>query len=407
MISAARWLLALAPLWVGVGPARAQHADHAPNERWLRFGAHAVGLITRTGGGPFGIDHTEGYLTQPLAMAMAEPFGGRVFGRLTLDIEGITLERGELNLGGYGEGYVDRRHPHTYLHEAIVGLRGRVGLVSGSIAAGKGFVPFGSDDPMVRPFVKYPVNHHLAQVLERALVVVGVRAGRVLIEGAAFNGDEPEGPGTAPRADRFGDSWATRVTLAPFRGFELSGSYAFVESPELRRGGGLDQGKWHLGARYSAADRRLRYAFLEWGRTIDYFGKVEAFRFATVVAEASVAVGGVDVSGRLERTTRPEEDRLLDPFRSPRPLADLNIIGVTRWRSAAVALARPIVARGRISASGFVEGTYLRPKAKLSPTVFVPEQFYGRSSLWMLSAGVRVAAGHDHKAMGRYGVADR
>ena len=38
---------------------------------------------------------------------------------LTLDFEGLTLDRGQLNPGAYGEGYADRRHPHTYLHEAM------------------------------------------------------------------------------------------------------------------------------------------------------------------------------------------------------------------------------------------------------------------------------------------------
>ena len=38
----------------------------------------------------------------------------------TLNFEGYTLRRGELNAGMYGEGYVDRRHPHTFVHEAML-----------------------------------------------------------------------------------------------------------------------------------------------------------------------------------------------------------------------------------------------------------------------------------------------
>jgi len=52
-----------------------------------------------------------------------------------------------------------------------------------SLAAGKGFVPFGTDDPMTRPFAAYPVNHHLAQILERYVAIAAVSAGPVIVEG--------------------------------------------------------------------------------------------------------------------------------------------------------------------------------------------------------------------------------
>src|SRR5687768_11220827 len=124
-----------------------------------------------------------------------------------INLEGATLARGELNTGTYGEGYVDRRHPHSYLHELLVTARTgvRVGrrAVAMSLATGRGFAPFGSDDPMSRPFAKYPVNHHLAQVLERLLVVGAARVGRVTFEGAVFNGDEPTDPGSLPKWSRF------------------------------------------------------------------------------------------------------------------------------------------------------------------------------------------------------------
>ena len=92
------------------------------------------------------------------------------------------MPEGELALGGWGEGFVDRRHPHTYLHEAMVWgcgpgrQRGKVGI-AGGLAAGKGIVPFGTDDPMSRPFVRFPVNHHLAQIVERAEIATGWRLG--------------------------------------------------------------------------------------------------------------------------------------------------------------------------------------------------------------------------------------
>jgi hypothetical protein len=253
------------------------------------------------------------------------------------------------------------------------------------------------------------VNHHLAQVLERLILAGAVHRGPVLVEGALFNGDEPVSPGTAPVRGHFGNSWAGRVTLLPVQGLELSGSYASVTSPEFRPGGGLDQRKWHLGVRYEPSQPRgrVRYAFAEWGRTADRFGQFEAFHFTTAVAEATVDANLADLSVRLERTTRPEEERLLDPFRSPRPLSDNNIIGVTRWSTATVTLSRPLVAYGAFQASGFLEGAYLRPRETLSPTVFVPREFYQAGTLWMLSAGVRLSIGHEHANMGRYGAAAR
>ena len=87
--------------------------------------------------------------------------------------------RGELSTGAFGEGYVDRRHPHTYLHELIASGIGSTGPLAYSASFGRGFVPYGTDDPMMRPFEKYPINHHLSQILERGLAIGALRLGRV------------------------------------------------------------------------------------------------------------------------------------------------------------------------------------------------------------------------------------
>ena len=34
--------------------------------------------------------------------------------------EGITQPEGELTFGGWGEGYEDKRHPHTLVHEQLL-----------------------------------------------------------------------------------------------------------------------------------------------------------------------------------------------------------------------------------------------------------------------------------------------
>src|SRR6185503_5485724 len=137
---------------------------------------------------------TEAYLTQPAIMVHASWAGFTGIG--TLNLEGLTLERGELTTGAYGEGYVDRRHPHAYVHELLAGRDVTATRdFSFSVFGGRGFAPFGSDDPMVRPIEKYPVNHHLSQVLERIVGVGALRYRKTMLEVGTFNGDEPLGPG--------------------------------------------------------------------------------------------------------------------------------------------------------------------------------------------------------------------
>src|SRR5690349_17858666 len=227
----------------------------------------AIGLVTRVDPAPGNRTLTEGYLAQPIVMAHASALGGRVAGVLTLDFEGLTMERGQLDPGAYGEGYADRRHPHTYIHEAVAVTSGAFGGLGVSLAGGKGFVPFGTDDPMTRPFAAYPVNHHLAQILERYVAVAALRRGVVTVEGGIFNGDEPVSPGAPPDASRFGDSWAVRATVAPRGSVALEASFASVTSPELASGGGRDQRKWSAGGRLARETGPIRSALVEWALT--------------------------------------------------------------------------------------------------------------------------------------------
>ena len=151
-----------------------------------------------------------------------------------------------------------------------------------SLAVGRGFAPFGTDDPMVRPFTKYPANHHLAQVLERLVAVAAVRRGPAIVEAALLNGDEPTEPDDLGRLGRFGDSWAMRVTVSPRPWLEAQASHARLESPEHALGGGLDQRKWSASARAERAlsgDRAV-YALVEWARTDEYSIGLRAFTFA-------------------------------------------------------------------------------------------------------------------------------
>jgi hypothetical protein len=367
--------------------------------------AQAIPVVTTATPTAAGHRLTEAYLTQPVLMAHAAWRSFRAIG--TLDLEGLTLRRGELNTGASGEGYIDRRHPHTYVHELLAGwLPLDRAKVAASLFVGRGFAPFGSDDPMTRPFVKYPVNHHLAQVMERVVAIGAVRYRRMIVEGGAFNGDEPLGPGSAPDLARVGDSWAARLTALPADGVELSASVAHVASPEVRAGGGLDQRKQSLVARVARGGARAsRYALVEWERTNDRNGGATVSTLASVLAEAALCRRGVTLAARLERTDRAEEERLLDAFRSPRPPTDLSNLGESRWTTLTASVGGPAVVTRGIAAAPFVEGAMIRVAAGNPPGVFSAQRTYGGDRLWMLSAGARVHYGAMHGRMGRYGAA--
>jgi len=402
---------AFALLLIGTDAAAQDHTHDDTRRPWS-IGAHAVGLLTHASPATFRRDLTEVYFTQPNLFARTSFVDGRFEAATTINFEGLTLKRGELNAGAWGEGYIDRRHPHTYLHELIVTGRARAAGFDVSLTAGRGFAPFGSDDPMARPFVKFPVNHHLAQVLERWMLAAAVRRGPVVLEAGVFNGDEPTGPAEFGRIDRFGDSWSARVTLLPVQGAELFASYAFVDSPELALGGGLDQEKLHAGVRYEArlGDAMDVYGLIEWMRTADVqFDErldrnADVYVFRGFLAEAQLTRGEWRAAARFERATRPEEERSGDPFRTPTPHVDIRIHGITRFTSIAAAAGREMTARG-VRMEPFVEVVRSRAEPTVRPGLLTPNELWGTDVLWSLSAGIRLGIGMNHTRMGRYGVA--
>jgi len=370
--------------------------------------ARAVPTLVSAAPVPGGGSLTEARLLQPMVMVTVLA-GSSWRLRGTLDLEGATMPDGELGPGDWGEGFVDRRHPHTYAHELLAWNRDLFGTSkrgwAASLTAGKGFVPFGTDDPMVRPFLRFPVNHHWAQILERALIAAGARAGPVAVEGALFNGDEPEHPSQWPNLDRFGDSWSVRALVWPLAGLELQGSYADVASPEHRPGAGLAQQKVSGSARWERTVGTVRtYGLAEWARTEEGSG---TFAYESVLAEAAAGLGRHRLSYRFERTERPEEERLFDdPFRSPRPHLDDNIVGETRWTLHTVQYSIGFgVAGGRLAVLPFVEVT-LGSVAKVGDALFDPASFYGDTDVRSLTLGARLDLGGTMHRMGRYGVLD-
>ncbi len=348
---------------------------------------------------PGGSSLSEARLVQPTFVAEAGVWEHlRFLG--TLNLEGATIEGGELTPGAWGEGFMDRRHPHTYAHELLLTLQDRPGNLS--LTAGKGFAPFGTDDPMMRPALRYPVNHHFAQILERAVVIAAARVGPLIGELGLFDGDEPERPDQWPLiAGRFGDSWSGRLTGIPLSGVELQGSYAHVHSPEHRPGQGTDQSKWSFSALWNRPVRSSPvYGLVEWARTSEADG---FFVFHSLLAEGAWMPGRHRLYYRFERTERPEEERI-SQFRSRRPHLENSILGTTRWT---------IHTLGYDVGLGRLAGLRLRPLAELSlgsvakvgGGLFDVEALYGRSDFWALSLGLRLDAGAPMPRMGRYGAA--
>jgi len=369
-------------------------------------GAQAVVAFEQSDPVPGGAALGEIRVVQPAIHLHAGAFGRL---RLTgvLNLEGATISQGELAPGNWGEGFVDRRHPHTYLHELILGaddlLGGHDGATRVSVAAGKGFAPFGTDDPMTRPFLRYPVNHHWAQILERAVAIVAVRGGPVAVEAGLFNGDEPERPGQWPRVGgRFGDSWSARATGGVLSGLTVQASRAHVHSPEHRPGAGTDQAKWSVAVRWARPVRgHPVYGLVEWARTSEAQG---FFVFHSLLAEGAWSTGRHRLRYRFERTERPEEERI-SRYRSLRPHVENSILGITRWTSHAAGYEVLALRRQGLDLRPIVEVEYARI-AKVGGGLFDVVGLYGRDHVWSFTLGVRIAAGAPMHRMGRYGAAE-
>ncbi len=205
----------------------------------------------------------------------------------------------------------------------------------------------------------------------------------------------------APVGGRFGDSWAVRLTGEPLEGIELQGSHARVHSPEHRPGAGTDQRKWSLSALWARpVDGVPVQALVEWARTSEADG---FFVFHSFLAEGAWSPGRHRLHYRIERTARPEEERVSN-FRSLRPHLENSILGITRWT---------IHTLGYGIGLGQVAGVSVQPLAELSlgsiakvgGGLFQVDELYGRSDFWTLSLGVRLGAGAPMPRMGRYGAA--
>jgi hypothetical protein len=370
-----------------------------------------------TGGRPNGaapLDERGAYLTQPAVMANLASPGGRIVVRTTLNFEAWTQRDGEITYGGWGEGFLDKRHPHTLVHEAMLSWNWWDAPGGAfSLSAGKGFAPYGSDDPMSRPAVKYPTNHHLSQVLERFTVnAVYLHRSGFGVEAGLFGGGEPTGPYDFSNIESFGNSYSLRLSqrlgdgFGPFAPWELSASYARVEEDHHGTASvtHLVNATLRHQQRHAFGDL---YAMAEASRS-EIAGPAEGYY--ALLGEARLGVGGTrrrhQPYVRVEYATRPEYRRDGVPGSDGFWTYDhdhAELVGATRWLintlGYQVALGTP-----QLAMLPFIEVAYHRIDAERGDVD--PAALFGRDAFWSVTTGFKLYLGGGQMRMGSYGVLD-
>ena len=384
---------------------------------WHFMGMAQV-LPIRTGGSVFHdaapLDAQALYLTQPAVMVNLASPGARIVLRTTLNFEAWSQPDGELTYGGWGEGFIDKRHPHTLLHEAMLTYNAwqAPGRGSFSLSAGKGFAPYGTDDPMSRPVAKFPTNHHLSQVLERYTInaLYLTRTG-LSLEAGLFSGGEPDGPYDFSNIESFGNSFSVRAIQrlgsgsGPAAAWEVSGSYARVkevhhESPTVTH---LLNAAVRHHQRHRAADV---YALLEASQS-EVAGPTAGYR--ALVGEMQLGLGKARRHQpylRVEWSTRPEYQRDGLPgtegfYRYDHDHAEM--LGASEWLIPTVGYGAEL-GRFPITVAPFLEVQYNH--VRQARGAVDPKSLFGRADFWSATAGFRLQLGGARMRMGSYGALD-
>lgn len=369
--------------------------------------AYPIGTVGAPGHEDSPLHETGWYLTQPAIMGNLEGPGRRIVLHATLNFEGMLQDRGELSFGGWGEGYIDKRHPHTFLHEAMLSYNlFDVGGSQLSISGGKGFAPFGTADPMSRPGLKYPTNHHLSQILERWTVNAAWVKDRWSVEVGVFGGDEPEGPYDFSNIKSFGDSWAARVARRWGRGSgsesEWQASASIASVTEIAHTTAEETTwLWNAALRPSLTFGEAHvYALVE--ASASYL--TDHTDFFSVLAEARYDHNGHQPYMRVEYASRPEYDREATSGSGFFRYHDHeDPIGSTRWLITTAAYAYEVTG-WPLSIRPFVEAQYHQVRGDRGPVSAT--DLYGTTSFWALSFGARIFLNGGPMKMGTYGVLD-
>jgi len=411
-----------AALLVLVAPVRAQHG-HAGESAdttnvWMMRSAGgwaAMGMAQVFPTYTWSLPATEGtplerqgvYATQAAAMVNVASPDNRFVLRTTLNFEAWTQRGGELTYGGWGEGFIDKRHPHTLLHELMLSVNVfRSDGMRASVSAGKGFTPYGTDDPMSRPVLKYPTNHHLSQIVERWTLNGVLATESWSFEAGVFSGNEPTGPYDLGNTDAFGRSWSARVTrrfgspIAGSRAWEVSASAGRVMERQhdavtrtiLLNAALRHEQAYPFGRLYALAE----FSVSEPGSGDGHYA---------AVLEGSLRRGDAQPYFRVERATRPEYERngTADTRGFFRYDHHAEATGASRWTIVSAGLGWTAT-RLPVSVRPYAEAQYhavSRHRGTLDPA-----RLYGRSRFWAFSAGFRIFVGGDPMRMGAYGVLD-
>jgi hypothetical protein len=222
------------------------HAVHWKAGEWTLMGHGVAYLQYDNQGGPRGSAQV-GSVNWGMLEARRKVGGGEMRLRGMLSLEPFSVgARGYPLLLQSGEAYrgaplVDRQHPHDVFMEIAAQYEHAIGkdlalslyvAPVGEPAVGPVAFPHrasAANDPLA------PISHHWqdATHISFGTVTAGLFTRTVKLEGSIFNGREPDENRTNfDYRGRSLDSWAGRVTWNPATQWSLSGSFAYLKSPE-------------------------------------------------------------------------------------------------------------------------------------------------------------------------------
>jgi len=229
-----------------VPDATTMHASHTMLGAWDVM-LHGVAFLQYDDQGTRRGDTQFGSVNWGMLMAGHDLAGGRLGLRGMVSAEPFTIgSHGYPLLLQSGESYrgrslYDRQHPHdlfmeiAVLYDHAIGDNLAVSLYAapvGEPAIGPVAFPHrpsAANDPLA------PIGHHWqdATHISFGVLTAGIYTRTLRLEGSVFNGREPDE--TRTNFDYNGrslDSYAGRLTVNPTADWSLSGSYAYLKSPE-------------------------------------------------------------------------------------------------------------------------------------------------------------------------------
>lgn len=321
-----------------VPDATPMYASHSMLGGWELM-LHGVAFVQYDDQGSKRGDKQFGSVNWGMVMAGHDLAGGRLNLRAMMSAEPFTVgSRGYPLLLQSGEAYNgqplhDRQHPHdlfmelAVLYDHAVGNNVAVSLYAapvGEPAIGPVAFPHrpsAASDPLA------PIGHHWqdATHISFGVLTAGVYTRTVKLEGSIFNGREPDEIRTNfDYKGRSLDSYAGRVTVNPNENWSLSGSYAFLKSPEQ-----LNPGQSLHRIVASALYGRPFGTSGDWASSLIYGANKHAGDTQlsnSVLAETNLELNDVNtVFGRVELAQKSTEDlAIANGMAPPPPLTDIG-----------------------------------------------------------------------------------